>query len=163
MTPVRHTPVSKFLAPILTVGAVSASLFVSSQARADLNTSVAEYVQTAQIIGQQLVILKKNAPSCGMIGGQIGGRMEESIIGQRKEVEIVLNAVKQGKAGQGTIHSRIIEAEKSNAELKSNLSMARYGLTTENSTCKLASVAFDTMVSQTLTIPKKLKSILTAL
>jgi hypothetical protein len=163
MTPVRHTPIFKFLAPVLTVVAVSASLFVSLQARADLNTSVAEYVQSAQIIGQQLVILKKHAPSCGMIGGQIGGRMDESIIGQHKEIEIVLNAVKQGKAGENAIRVRIGEAEKSNAELKSNLSMARYGLTGGDASCKMASVAFDTMVSQTLAIPKKLKSILAAL
>ena len=160
MTAVRRTLATKILA----LTAISASLCISFQARAaDLNTLLADYVQSSEVIHQQLVILKKHAPSCGMIGGQMGGRMEESIVGQKQQVEIVLKAVKVGKAGQGAIHSRIIDAEKSNAELKSNLSMARYGLTTENATCKQAAAAFEIMVTQTSEIPKKLKSIYQAL
>ncbi|MGZ3651693.1 MAG: hypothetical protein ACXVB9_12485 [Bdellovibrionota bacterium] len=122
----------------------------------------ADFASASLQAEKDLAVIKKNAASCGMIGGMVADKMDEAIAGERKQRENILATLKD-PANAAVAKKAILEAkaelDKSNAQLASNLSMVQMGLSTETPTCRAASAAFNQMAQIAQKMPARLNNL----
>ena len=139
-------------------------LLAVREAAADPAAAVASYQGASAQLVAKMRIIKRDAGSCGIIGGQLAGKMDGSVQTQASrdaQVAASLEKAKDGAKGQAVaiIQGVIEEVNTGNEKLKSNYDTVEYGLSTDSPSCRSAKAAFEAMASTSESLPKLLAKI----